>query len=272
MTSGAFSFGGVMRDILYPESDVWQGGDDAVARARASQARPLPKRFYKDVTVEAGEGGFLVLLDGRKARTPGKNLLGLPNLAAAELVAAEWSGQGAHIDPAEMHATRIANVGLDRVAAVRDEVIDEMVKYAGTDLVCYRADAPDGLVARETAAWTPVLDHIRARHGARFILSQGIGHVAQEAAALAAVRAAFARFGSPVALAALSTLVTLSGSALIPLALADGALDADAAFSAAHVEEDWNTHLWGADAEAEARTARRRAEFMAAAGLMKALG
>ena len=261
-----------MRDILYPESEVWQGGDEAVARARASQARVLPKRFYSTVTVEPGEGGHAVLLDGRRARTPGKALLALPSRAAAEIVAAEWAGQGDHIDPAEMHATRIANVGIDRVAAVRAAVIDEMAGYAGTDLVCYRAASPDGLVARETAAWTPVLDHIRSRHGARFALAEGIGHVAQDPAALAAVHAAYARFDDPVALAALSTLVTLCGSALIPLALVDGALDAEAAFAAAHVEEDWNTHLWGEDAEALARTARRRAEFMAAAGLLKALG
>lgn len=261
-----------MRDILYPEGETWQGGDDAVARARASQARPLPRRFYKAVSVEPGEGGFLVLLDGRKARTPGKNLLALPVRAAAERVAAEWAAQGDHIDPAEMHATRIANVGIDRVNAVRDEVIAEMAGYAGSDLVCYRAEGPDGLVARETAAWTPVLDHMRSRYGARFILSEGIAHVAQEAAALDAVAAGFARFQNPIALAALHTLVTLSGSALIPLALADGALDAETAFAAAHVEEDWNIHLWGEDAEAQARTARRRAEFMAAADLLAVLG
>ena len=258
-----------MRDILYPDDPSQP--KDAYVSARSAMKKAMPKRFYTVVTVEAGEGGFLVLLDGKRARTPGRNLLALPNAAAAQCVADEWAAQGETIEPADMHATRIANVGIDRVDAVRDEVIAEIVKYAGSDLVCYRAEGPDGLVARETAAWTPVLDHVRNRHGARFVLSQGIGFAAQPAAALAAVEAACRRFDNPIALAALDTLVTLSGSALIPLALADGALDAETAFAAASVEEDWNTHLWGEDAEAAHRRARRRAEFLAAARLLASL-
>lgn len=257
-----------MRDILYPEDEAWRGGDDAVSRARSSLQRPLPKRFYKDVTVGEEEGGFAILLDGRRARTPARNLLALPTRAAAEVVAAEWAAQVDVIDPAEMHATRIANVGIDRVEAARAEVIDEMVRYAGTDLTCYRAEGPEGLAARESAAWDPVLAHARERHGARFILSQGIGHAAQPEASQEAVRAAFAAVASPVALAALHTLTTLSGSALIALMLLDRAIEPDAAFAAASVEEDWNTHLWGEDAEAAHRRVRRKAEFEAAAALL----
>ena len=206
-----------------------------------------------------------------KARTPGKSLLKLPTRAAANVVAAEWAAQGEVIDPAEMHATRIANVGIDRVEAVRAEVIAEIVRYAGSDLVCYRADGPEGLIERESTAWDPVLRHARDVHGARFVLSQGIGHAEQPEAALAAVEAAFAAVADPVALAALHTLTTLSGSALIVLMLRDGALAAEAAFLASSVEEDWNVHLWGEDGEATLRRARRRQEFLAAAALLKAL-
>lgn len=259
-----------LRDLLYPE-DPHQP-KDAYVSARQGQKRALPKRFYQNVTVEAGEGGFLVLLDGKRARTPARHFLALPTKAAAELVVAEWAAQVAEIDPTEMHATRIANIGIDRIYQVRDEVIDEIVKFAGTDTVCYRAEAPDGLVARETAVWTPVLDHARTHHAARFVLSQGIGYAEQPAEALAAIRAAYARTQNPIALAALHTLVTLAGSALIPLAFADGALDAEAAYAATSVEEDWNIQFWGEDAEASFRRARRRAEFLAAAGLFLAIG
>lgn len=258
-----------IRDLLYPDDPAQP--KDAFVSARQAMKKPLPKRFYKDVTVEPGEGGHLILLDGKRARTPARNLLALPTDAAAQLVAAEWAAQTTEIDPAEMHATRIVNIGLDRVGAVRAEVIDEIVKYAGTDLVCYRADAPEGLVTRENAAWNPVLEHVRRHHGARFVLSQGIGYAEQAPAALAAIRAAYGRVESPLALAALHTLVTLSGSALIALSFADGVITAEDAFAAASVEEDWNTHLWGEDAEAAHRRARRQREFMSAAALFRAL-
>lgn len=258
-----------IRDLLYPD-DPHQP-KDAYVSARQGQKKALPKRFYAEVTVEAGEGGYLILLDGKRARTPGRHLLALPTRGAAELVAAEWAAQVTHIDPADMHVTRIANVGIDRVDAVRDEILDEIVKYAGTDLVCYRADSPDALIARETAQWSPVLEHARRHHDARFLIAEGIGFTMQPPAALDAVRAAYARIRQPIGLAAAHTLVTLSGSALIPLAVLDGAMDAEAAFGAASVEEDWNTHLWGEDEEAAFRRTRRWQEFSAAAGLLKAV-
>ena len=258
-----------IRDILY-SYDPHQP-QDAYVSARQGMKKALPKRFYTAVSVEAGEGGHLILLDGKKARTPARHPLALPNRAAADLVAAEWEAQVNEINPAEMHATRIANIGIDRVDEVRAEIIAEIAKYATTDLVCYRAEAPAELVIRESAAWDPVLHHIRARHGATFVLSQGIGFATQDAAAIDAVAQAAGRIADPIALAALQTLVTIAGSALIPLALADGALDAETAFAASSVDEDWNAQLWGADEEAEFRRARRWAEFSAAAGLLRAL-
>lgn len=260
-----------MRDLLYPEDHAWRGGDDAVERARSSLQRPLPKRFYAEVTIAETEEGFAIALDGRTARTPAKRRLALPTRAAAELVAADWAAQKHVIDPADMHVTRIANVGLDRIGEVREQVIAEIMRYAASDLVCYRAGGPDGLVARESAAWDPVLDHARTRHGARFVLSQGIGHAPQSAEALDAVERAFAAVASPIALAALHTLTTLAGSALITLALLDDAIAADDAFSASSVEEDWNGQLWGADDLAAERRARRRTEFLAAASMLKAV-
>lgn len=258
-----------LRDILYP-NDPHQP-QDAYVSARQGMKKPLPKRFYTSVSVEAGEDGYLILLDGKKARTPARHLLALPNRAAADLVAAEWDAQITEINPAEMHATRITNIGLDRVNAVRDEIIAEIAKYATTDLVCYRAANPQELVARESALWDRVLDHVRETHGVRFVLSQGVGYSEQDPAAIAAVADAAAKITDPVALAALHTLVTLAGSALIVLAFVDGALTAEEAFAAASLEEDWNAQLWGADEEAEFRRARRWAEFAAASALLRAL-
>lgn len=259
-----------IRELLYPD-DPYQPRD-AYVSARSAMKKALPKRFYTAVAVEPVDGTYAVTLDGKRVRTPGGQPLLLASQAAADCVAAEWAAQGEHIVPLDMHATRMANVGIDRVGDVRDEVIDDIVTYAGSDLVCYRAEAPEGLVAREEAAWAPVLAHIRARYGARFVLAQGIGFAAQPDASLAAVRAGFARLADPVALAAAHTLVTLAGSALIVLALMDGALDAEAAFAAASVEEDWNAQLWGADDEAAFRRARRHEEFMTAAKVCAALG
>ena len=258
-----------MRDILYPDEP--EQPKDAYVSVRKSMARPLPKRFYAEATVGEGPEGFRILLDGKMARTPGRKVLALPTRAAAEQVAAEWQGQVEHIDPAAMHATRMANVGIDRVDAVRDEVIDDIAKYAGSDLICYRAADPQGLVEQENRHWNPVLAHMRARHGASFMLAEGVGFAEQPAEARAAVRAAVASIADPVALAAFHTLTTIGGSVLIALALRDGALTAEQAFDAASVDEDWNAQLWGEDAEATQRRAGRRREFMAAADLLEAL-
>ena len=258
-----------MRDILYPDEP--EQPKDAYVSSRKAMEKTLPKRFFADASISAGPEGFRILLDGKIARTPGRNVLALANAYAAELVCAEWRAQDTVINPALMHATRIANVGIDRVPAVRDEVIDDIAKYAASDLVCYRAGEPAGLVERENAHWNPVLEHIRGRHGAQFMLSEGIGYASQSDAARAAVRRAVAAIAEPVALAAFHTLTTIAGSVLIALALHDGALDVRAAFDAASVEEDWNVHLWGEDAEATARRARRQVEFLAAAALLKSL-
>lgn len=259
-----------MRDILYPDEP--DQPKDAYVSSRKTMEKALPKRFYADASVSRAAEGFRVLLDGKIARTPGRNVLALATAEAAEQLAAEWQAQQDVINPALMHATRMANVGIDRVPAAREAVIDEIARYAGSDLVCYRAGEPAGLVARETAHWDPVLAHIRARHGAQFVLSEGIGFAEQSPEAQAKVRRAIAEIADPVALAAFYTLTTIAGSVLIALALRDGAMEPAAAFDAASVEEDWNVHLWGEDAEAAARRARRSAEFLAAAALFKALG
>jgi chaperone required for assembly of F1-ATPase len=248
--------------------DELAGGDGPMQRAQRGMRPALPKRFYKEARVGEGGGGFEVLLDGKPVKTPAKRSLALPSRPLAEAVAAEWAGQGETINPGAMPLTKLGNVAIDRVAEERDAVIGEITKYAGTDLVCYRAREPEGLVAAQKEAWDPVLEWAREALGARFVCAEGVRHVTQSPETLAAVRAEIAKAASPLRLAALASATALSGSALIALALAGGKLSADAAWKAAQVDEDWNVARWGDDAEAAERRASRRAEFDAAAKVL----
>lgn len=231
------------------------------------QKPALPKRFYKRAEAIAVEDGFSIALDGRHARTPAKHPLVLPTEALGAAVAAEWEAQGETIDPATMPLTRIANVAIDGVARESEAVAAEIVKYAGSDLVCYRAEHPERLVAKQSAHWDPVLGFARDHLGARFLLAEGVMFVGQPDEALEAVAHAIPRH-DVFALTALNVLTTLTGSALIALALHRGALDVEAAWAAANVDDDWNEELWGYDSEAAARKANRELELRAAARMI----
>lgn len=252
-----------MRDLL---SDIEAGGTtDPVERARTLSRRELPKRFYKEAgTARQEDGLHAVQLDGRSVKTTGRNLLALAEEEIAARIAAEWAAQGKEIDPATMPLTRIANTAIDAVPARAGEVADDVTAYAGNDLLFYRADSPQELVERQNAAWGAVLSWAEARFGGRFVLAEGIMPVRQDAALLARIRQALAPL-APLPLAALHVATTLSGSALLALALMEGELSADAAWSAAFVDEDWNIEQWGQDPEAAALRAARRRDFDAAA-------
>jgi chaperone required for assembly of F1-ATPase len=250
-----------MRDIfedLYANEPL-----DPMEAARRNMRPKLPQRFYKAAGVEEGEEGFRVLLDGRPARTPARHLLAAPTRAVAEALAAEWEAQRELIDPAAMPLTRLANAIIDGVVPAPEPVRDDIAKYLGSDLLCYRADQPDRLVARQSETWDPVLAWTRDAFGARFVLSQGITYVAQPAATLEAVTRAIP--SDPWRLGAVHTMTTLMGSALLALAVLHGRLTGEEAWRAAHLDEDWNMELWGADELALERRAQRFAEMRAAA-------
>ena len=255
------------RDFLQDQPD----GHDPVRKAQELMRPKLPKRFYKDVTTELRDGGHVVLLDGRLVKTPGKLTLALPDARLAEAVAEEWRAQKVHIDPGTMHLTRIVNSGLEAVPGKHGQVADEIAGYAGSDLLCYRAETPQRLVEQQAQHWDPVLSWVEGTFGARFTLAAGIIHVAQSQEALAAIRKAVGAY-APMELAALHTATTLTGSVLLALALAHGRLDTDAVWAATFVDEDWNISVWGEDAEAARMRARKRAEFDAAAFLLAVPG
>ena len=232
--------------------------------AQAGMKPTLPKRFYKEAGVEERDGLFLLTLDGRTARTPGKQALAVPTRGLAEALAEEWQGQGAEIDPSTMPITRIVNSAIDGVTPRQAEVVDDLVRYAGSDLVYYRAGEPERLARSQDEAWSPVLDWAREVHGARFTLGEGVMHVAQPEEAIAAIRGAIERIRSPFALAALHVMTTLSGSVLIALAHAAQRMDMDQAWAAAHVDELYQESVWGEDYEAMERRRRREGDFRAA--------
>lgn len=234
--------------------------------SRPESDRPAPaKRFYERAASEFREGAHQLLLDGRPARTPARKPLAVPTTGLAEALAAEWNGQGEFIDPASMLVTRLANTAIDGVAAEIEAVRSDLARYAGSDLVCYRAGEPDGLVAAQAEAWDPVLAWARDALGARFVMSVGVTYVQQPEPALDRVRAALAGETSPFRLAPLHVMTTLTGSVLLALMLRAGATDVEAAWRAAHADELHQERLWGEDYEAAVRREARRAEFETAA-------
>ncbi|MDX2306742.1 MAG: ATP12 family protein [Hyphomicrobium sp.] len=237
------------------------------------ELRPaLPKRFYRTVTIgEKSEGSepavFSVLLDGRLLRTPLKRPLRFSRRALAELVADEWAAQATVIDPATMHATRILNSAIDGVADKMADVAAEVAGFAGNDLLCYRAEAPRGLVDLQDARWEPVLQAVERTLGCRFVRVAGIMHSAQPTETLQKISAAVTSL-PPIKLAALHVLTTLSGSVLLALAVLRGLVTPEAAWIAAHTDEDWQISQWGEDQEASARRALRALEFATAAKIV----
>jgi chaperone required for assembly of F1-ATPase len=246
--------------------------DGPMQRAQAAMRTVLPKRFYRQASVGESGGAFAVLLDGRPAKTPARNTLALPNAALAAAVAAEWNAIEGAIDPVQLPLTRLANLAIDAIANAPQPVIDEIVQYASSDLVFYRAAEPAGLVALQNERWNPVLDWAALKLNARFSLAEGVIHVRQPDEALSAVREAAERLSRPFALGATASVTNIGGSALIALALANGALTGDDAWNAAHVDEQWSISQWGEDDEAQRRLAARHVEFSAAARVLALLG
>ncbi len=269
-------FKGPSPGAAYGQPDQQASPADPIALARQKLNNALPRRFYKEARAEARDRAFVLLLDGRPDRTPKGKPLALPSLAAAEAIAAEWAAQIEWIDPASMPMTRIANSAIDGVAGNLETVAEEIAKYAGTDLVCYRAEGPRKLAEAQAAAWDPVLAFARRNLGAIFVCAEGVMFVEQQSASRAAVAEAVGRIAAsgaaaPFALASLHVMTTLTGSVLIALGVALGDLSPQAAWRAANVDEDFEIAAWGEDAEARARRENQWREFAAAARLFNAV-
>ncbi|MFV1919218.1 ATP12 family protein [Sphingomonas sp. MJ1 (PH-R8)] len=228
------------------------------------------KRFWKTVTVEPTDAGLGIALDGRPVRTPGRVPLALPTPALARAVADEWSAVEDRLDPRAMPLTGLANAAIDRIAPDPAAFAAGLAAYGESDVLCYRAEDPEPLVARQQAAWDPVLAWARKRYDVTFAITAGVMHVAQPPATIARLGEATAARDA-FALAGLSPIVTITGSLVLALALAERAFDAETVWNAAHVDEDWQVERWGEDPLAtEARLIRRR-DYDAAVQFLDAL-
>ncbi len=253
-----------MRDTFEKSSP-----ENAVEAVRRATRPVLRRRFYSQAgTASAGEG-FAVRLDDKPVCTPAGRILAAPTLALAEAVAAEWNAQRDVIDPVKMPLTRLANVIIDGVSDRPGPVAAEIRKYLAADLVCYRAATPQGLVERQARHWDPIVAWARDALGAPFNLGAGVIHVVQPEPALVAAGTAIP--GDSWLLGAVHTVTTLTGSALVALALSRGRLSAEEAWQAAHVDEDWNMAQWGCDEIALERRAFRFAEYQAAVRVLRSL-
>jgi chaperone required for assembly of F1-ATPase len=255
---------------------------------QADTGRPLPRRFYQAASIaaaalapappsaeaaqDAGRGtqrqGYRLLLDGKALRTPAKADFVVPTRELAEALAAEWQAQQEHIDPASMPLTRLVNSAIDGVAARPAEVAAQIVKYALSDLVCYRAADPSELVRRQAEAWDPILAWYHQELGIAMNVTTGIMPVAQPEAAAAGLAAWLATLNA-FQLASVHTLTTLMGSALLAVALAHGRLAAVTAWAAAHIDEDFQAEKWGVDRIAQARREQQWRQFEAASRLLR---
>ena len=223
----------------------------------------LPKRFFREAQAVREGVAFQVTLDGRGLKTPKKAAVLVPTEALAEAIAAEWNALDAEIDPGLLPLTKIANTVIDGVVGAERELHDDIVRFIGNDLIFYRAGSPRELDARQAAQWDPILGWVRERFGAEFKVTEGVMPVEQNLLAVAKVVSALSGAGA-MRLAPVHVMTTLTGSALLAIALLEGRLQADEVWAAAHVDEIWQEEQWGEDAEALGRRARRRAEFDAA--------
>ena len=219
------------------------------------------KRFWKESTAEPYEGGFAVLLDGRLVKTPAKTSLVVPTLEMAQAIAAEWDAQESEVDPNTMPVTRSANAALDKVAVQHAEVAELLVAYGDSDLLCYRADAPAELVARQAELWDPLLDWLNDQYGVRLSVQSGVMHVAQSDAAMSRLGAEVHGM-TPFELAAFHDLVGLSGSLVLGLAATRDARPIEELWDLSRLDEAWQAEQWGVDDEAAEAEAVKKESFM----------
>jgi len=220
------------------------------------------KRFYENVTVVKGEAGYSILLDERPIKTPAKASVVLPTKALAEAIAEEWHSQKETVEPASMPLMQAAATAIDRVTTQRQKVIDDIVAYGGTDLVCYRATYPESLIAKQSAAWDPLLDWVKSRHGTHLKTTNSIAHITQDESQLAKL-AAVVNAQEDMTLAPLYNITALCGSLVIGLAVLDGHLSANNAFDISELDETHTIENWGADEEALIRRKNNKESLMA---------
>ena len=249
-----------MREFL---EDAFDHREDGYGRAQHLNKVELPKRFYTDVGVGETAGGFAVTLDGKSPRTPSQTPVVVTQQALAQAMAEEWAAQGTHIDPATMPIVRLVNSAVEAGEERLPELRAEIVKYAGNDLLLYRADTPRELVAEQERVWDAALVLLARHFDIGFQPTIGIIHQPQPAATLERLAESLDN-AALIEATALNSLTGITGSGLLSIALRERLMDAEAVWFAAHVDEDHNIRLWGEVEEAQERRVKRRRDYDAA--------
>ena len=221
------------------------------------------KRFYKEPSVGEVEDGYAILLDGRPVKTPAKSVLRVSSRALADAMAAEWDAQLENVDPDAMPLNRHANTAIDRIKDQRALVVDEIAGFGGTDLLCYRAEYPTELIDAQTEGWDPVLAWLGNHHGITLNVARGVVVVDQPDEAISAIRSLVDGYDD-CALAALHTVTNITGSVVLALALFEGEIDQEQAWTLSRLDEDYQSRHWGQDADAIKVAERRRAALFSA--------
>lgn len=229
------------------------------------------KRFWKTAAIEPEGDHFAIRLDGRPVKTPRRNQLALPTAQLADAVAAEWNVVGETLDPRSMPLTGLANAAIDIVEPEKQAFAAGLAAYGESDLLCYRAESPDSLVARQAEAWNPVLDWAQGRYDVHFEVTGGVIHRPQPSATIARLGEAIAARSS-FELAALSPVVTIGGSLILALALVEHAFDPEVIWDAMWIDELWQEEQWGADSLAAKAREARRAGYEASVRFLSLLG
>jgi chaperone required for assembly of F1-ATPase len=227
------------------------------------------KRFWKTVEI-VEDGGLGIALDGRRVKSPARAELAVPTRALAEAIADEWREAGEEIDPRAMPLTGLANAAIDRVVPEAEAFAAGLAKYGETDLLCYRSGSPAELAERQEQEWNPLLAWARRRYDVDFRVTASPTYVPQPPGTVERLAHAVAAL-DPFRLAGLSPLVTIGGSLVTALAVAEQAVAAEDAWQAVSLDERWQREKWGSDAEAEAALAQRRKDFLAAAKFLRLL-
>lgn len=242
-----------MRDILSDlNGDKTDEPKDPVKVSQKAMRKPLPKRFYEHVTVIKTDGQFGIALDERPLKTPGKNPLSFNHEVFAERLAQEFDAQEKEINPATMPFYRLANTAFDGVATDMQAVREDIIRFSGSDLLCYRAEGPQPLLDLQSKFWDEPLDWIAGLIGSRFVLAEGVMHVSQPKAATAGFGVLVGQFNDPLGVSAFHVMTTLTGSSILALAVMNAKMSPQQAWAAAHVDEDWNIAHWGEDPYAQA--------------------
>jgi chaperone required for assembly of F1-ATPase len=228
------------------------------------------KRFYKQASVAEADGGFAVHLDGRPVKTPAGRRLAVPYRALAEAMTEEWQAQGEEIRPSTMPMTQLASTALDRIAPERAAILEQMIRFAETDLLCYRADFPPDLVARQTAQWQPLLDWAAETMGARLAVTSGVVAISQPVEAVAALLARLEGY-DPWRLCAAQAACAASGSLVLGMAMAEGRLTGQQTYEVSQLDETYQIEQWGEDYEAADRRAALQRDILAAERLLTLL-